>query len=338
MSLMIEAVERGMVPDFLVRYGIRKLIKQRKNEIRDNYKFHREGILGELEKNPIAVHTDKANEQHYEVPSDFYHLVLGKNLKYSCALYEDGINDLDRAETKMLELYCERAQMKDGIDILELGCGWGSLTLFLAKKYPNSKITAISNSASQRESITNKASRLGLNNVEIITCDINNFKTEKQFDRIISIEMFEHMRNYKTLFSMMNGWLKDDGQVFIHIFCHKDATYFYETDGDDNWMGRYFFTGGIMPSFDLFERVQSSLTLKQKWKVNGINYQETSEQWFRNMDLKKKEIMPILEKTYGKSDAQRWFIRWKLFFAACAELFGYEAGQEWFVGHFLFKK
>ena len=338
MSLMIEAVEKGMVPEFLVRMGIRNFIKQRKEEIKMDYNFHRQGILEKLESTPIAVHTDKANEQHYEVPSEFFNLVLGKNLKYSCALYENGITDLNEAETKMLELYCERAKIVDGMEILELGCGWGSLTLFLASKFPNSKITAISNSRGQREFITQSATTRGLTNLEIITTDINDFSNNKQYDRIVSIEMFEHMRNYKSLFALMNGWLKDDGKVFIHIFCHHSATYFYETEGDDNWMGRYFFTGGIMPSFDLFERVQDSLKLKEKWKVSGLNYQETSEQWFRNMDIHKEKIMPILVKTYGQKDAKRWFIRWKLFFAACAELFGHQNGQEWFVGHFLFEK
>lgn len=338
MSLIIEATEKGMIPDSLVRMGIRKLIKQRKNEISQNFKFFREGIISELDDKPIAIFTDKANEQHYELPSEFYNLVLGKNLKYSSALFDNNISKLEEAEERMLELYCERAQMKDGIEILELGCGWGSLTLFLAKKYPNSKITAISNSNSQREFITQRAKELGLNNVHIITSDINFFKTDKQFDRIISIEMFEHMRNYKSLFGLVKSWLKDDGLVFIHIFCHRDATYFFETEGDDNWMGRYFFTGGIMPSFDLFERVQNELKLKEKWKVNGVHYQKTSEQWFKNMDLKKNQIIPVLANTYGNKEAVRWFNRWKMFFAACAELFGFENGDEWFVGHYLFQK
>lgn len=338
MSLMLNAVERGLIPDFLIRTGIRKLIRQRKIEIKKNYLYHREGILNQLESTAIAIHTDKANEQHYEVPSEFFTWVLGKNLKYSCALYEQGVQGLDQAENIMLELYCQRAQIKDGMDILELGCGWGSLTLYLAKKYPHSKITAISNSKGQKDFILNRCQQLAINNVEIITTDINYFKTSAQYDRIVSIEMFEHMRNYKGLFALMHSWLKSDGKVFIHIFCHRNATYFFETDGDHNWMGRYFFTGGIMPSFDLFERVQNSLTLKQKWKVNGINYQATSEQWFKNMDLNRREIMPILAKTYGAKEANRWFIRWKMFFAACAELFGHEQGEEWFVGHFLFEK
>ena len=339
MSIIFEAVEKGYVPDFVVRAGIRRLLKTRIKEIRQDHEFHRNGILQELERDSIAVHTDKANEQHYEVPSDFYRLVLGENLKYSCSLYEGAVENLDKAEKAMLELYCERAQMRDGIKILELGCGWGSLTLHLAKKYPNSKITAISNSNSQREYISAKAKEKGINNIEVITCDINNFVPHTEnFDRIISIEMFEHMRNYKTLFKKMSSWLADEGKVFIHVFCHKEATYFFETEGDDNWMGKHFFTGGLMPSFDLFERVQDSLKLKQKWKVSGANYQETSEDWFDNMNLRKEEIMPVLEKAYGKQNARRWFNRWKIFFAACAELFGHKNGNEWFVGHYLFEK
>lgn len=338
MSILMNAAERGFVPDSLIRVGIRKLIRQRYDEIYNNFNFHRDGILEELNKSVIAQDTDKANEQHYELPASFFNLVLGKNLKYSSALYEGSVKTLDEAEDAMLELYCERAQLKDGMDILELGCGWGSLTLFLAKKYPNSKITAISNSSSQREFIEGKAQERGIKNLQVLTQDMNTFSIDRQFDRIVSIEMFEHMRNYNVLFEKVSNWLKDDGKVFIHIFCHKSASYFFETEGDDNWMGKYFFTGGVMPSFDLFERVQDSLILDEKWKVNGKSYQETSEAWFNNMDKNEKEVMATLAKTYGRKNAKLWFERWKMFFAACAELFGHNDGEEWFVGHFRFTK
>lgn len=337
MSIMINAAENGRIPDFLIRVGIKQLIKQRKNEIHSNMNFYKNEMLNKLKDAPIAIHTDKANEQHYEVPSAFYQMSLGKNLKYSCSLFED-TEELDEAETKMLELYCQRAELKDGLDILELGCGWGSLTLFLAKKYPNSKITAISNSKTQREYILKQASFLGLRNINIITTDINLFSTSHQYDRIISIEMFEHIRNYDVIFNSMKNWLKDDGRVFIHIFCHKEATYFFETEGDDNWMGKFFFTGGTMPSFDLFENIQSSLKLKCKWQVNGTHYQKTSEAWLENTKKNKAEIIKTFESTYGKEEAEKWFYRWKIFFASCAELFGHDNGEEWFVGHYLFEK
>lgn len=338
MSFLMNAAERGYIPDPLIRVGIRKLIKQRQDEIYENFSFHRDGILGELNSSVIAQDTDKANEQHYELPAGFFELVLGKNLKYSSSLFERGVKTLDEAEEAMLELYCKRAQLEDGMDILELGCGWGSLTLYLAKKYPNSKVTAISNSSSQREFIESKAKSRGLSNLKILTQDMNTFSIDKQFDRIVSIEMFEHMRNYNVLFEKVASWLKDDGKVFIHIFCHKSASYFFETEGDDNWMGKYFFTGGVMPSFDLFERVQDSLSLEEKWKVNGKHYQETSEAWFKNMDKHEKALMNVLADTYGADDAKLWFERWKIFFASCAELFGHNNGDEWFVGHFLFNK
>jgi cyclopropane-fatty-acyl-phospholipid synthase len=337
MSFIINAIENGYVPDSLVRLGIKKLIKQREEEIKVNFDFHKNKILKIMQESPLAIETAKANEQHYEVPSEFYQLVLGKNLKYSCSLFENQAQNLDEAEDVMLNLYCERAQIVDGMKILELGCGWGSLTLHLARKYPNSQITAISNSHGQREYILGEAQKRNIKNIKIITTDINVFKNEEKFDRIISIEMFEHLRNYQEIFAKMKTWLNLDGKVFLHIFCHKEATYFFETEGDDNWMGKYFFTGGVMPSFDLFERIQDSLKLEKKWEVNGINYQDTSEEWFKNMDRRNEEIMTLFEKTYGKKEAKRWFNRWKMFFAACAELFGHKQGKEWFVGHFLFK-
>lgn len=337
MSILIDVVERGYVPDFAIRFGIRGLLKKRLQEIKENQTFHRNVILEELKEAPIAIETDAANAQHYELPSDFFYLALGKHLKYSSAFFDNEKTTLDAAEEKMLNLYCERAQLRDGLDILELGCGWGSLTLFLARKYPNSKITAISNSHGQRKHIEAVVESEGLKNVKIITTDINNFAINQKFDRIMSIEMFEHLRNYKEIFSKVASWLKDDGKVFIHIFCHSDATYYFETEGDDNWMGKYFFTGGIMPSFDLFERVQDSLSLIEKWNVNGKHYQKTSEEWFLNMERNKDSIMKIMAKTYGEKDAKRWFNRWKIFFASCAELFGHNDGQEWFVGHYLFE-
>ncbi|MFG1486310.1 SAM-dependent methyltransferase [Halobacteriovorax sp. RZ-2] len=338
MSILMSAAERGFIPDPLIRMGIRKLIKQRKDEINENLEFHKNGIIKEFNKSLIAEDVDKANEQHYELPPEFFKLVLGANLKYSSALFDDGIKTLDEAESAMLEKYCERAKIEDGMDILELGCGWGSLSLYLAKKFPNSKIIAISNSNGQREFIEDRIKERSLNNLEIKTCDINEFSIDRKFDRIVSIEMFEHMRNYNSLFSKVSSWLKDNGKLFIHIFCHKDASYFFETQGEDNWMGRYFFTGGVMPSFDLFEKVQDSFKLVEKWKVNGANYQETSEQWFQNMEKKRPEIMKVMAATYGEDQANIWFHRWKIFFASCAELFGHDKGEEWFVGHFLFEK
>lgn len=338
MSILMNAAERGYIPDSLIRFGIRKLIKQRKDEIEENIKFHREGIIDEFNKAVVAQDTDKANEQHYELPASFFELVLGKNLKYSSSLFKEGVKTLDEAEEEMLNLYCERGEFKDGMDILELGCGWGSLTLYLASRYPNSSVTAISNSASQREFIEERARERGIKNLRVLTQDMNIFDIDKKFDRIISIEMFEHMRNYNVLFERVASWLKDDGKVFIHVFCHKNASYFFETEGEDNWMGKYFFTGGVMPSFDLFERVQDSLKLQKKWKVNGKHYQETSEQWFNNMEKNERQLMGVLAKTYGKDNAKLWFERWKIFFASCAELFGYREGEEWFVGHFLFGK
>lgn len=337
MSLLMNLVEKGYAPDTVVRFGIRRLLKMRLKELEQHADRHKKSIIEELGSQPIAAHTKDANEQHYELPPEFFELVLGEHLKYSSALFEGGVDNLDDAEQRMLELYLQRADLKDDQEVLDLGCGWGSLSLYAAKKFPKSRITAVSNSGPQKDFIDKKAAELGLKNIKVITADMNDLQLDRQFDRITSIEMFEHMRNYQKLFEKVRSWIKADGKLFLHVFCHQDSTYYFETEGDHNWMGRYFFTGGIMPSYDLYEKVQDSFSLVEKWKVNGKNYQQTSEEWLGNMDANKEEILPILAETYGEDKVQLWFQRWRIFFAACAELFGYRGGDEWFVGHYLFK-
>lgn len=341
-SQAIKLIEKGLVPDNLVRTGIRKLCQQRleeeyaKDPEMQSQRYH--DFWQELKQSHIAIKTDEANEQHYELPTEFFRHCLGKRFKYSSAYWNSTTNNLDDAEDLMLDIYTQRGQFQDGQDILELGCGWGSLTLYLAEKYPNSKITAISNSKTQKVHIDVEASKLGLNNIEIITQDINEFLTDNKFDRVISIEMFEHVRNYQELFHKVNGWLKDDGKLFVHIFCHQYLMYPYEEEGEDNWMGRFFFSGGQMPAADTFLLFQGDLKLQQRWLVNGQHYEKTSNAWLENMDKNKHKIIPIFEECYGQDFAKVWFQRWRVFYMACAELFGYAEGSEWLVGHYLFNK
>lgn len=337
---LIALCERGFVPDHLTRFGIRRLCKQRlKDEYRGDWKAKQGNRLLELKQSAIAIETQAANDQHYEVPPPFFQACLGKRLKYSSCYYPTASSTLDQAEVAMLELYSERAELSDGTDILELGCGWGSLTLWMAEKYPNSRITAVSNSAPQREFIEAKCRTLGFGNVRVITCDVNKLELPgASFDRAISIEMFEHMRNYDTLLARVASWLKPAGKLFVHIFCHREVAYPFETDGDDNWMGRYFFTGGLMPAFDTFRHFNKDLTVKADWRVNGTHYQRTSNHWLENTDAKRHEILAVFKQTYGAEQSQIWFQRWRIFFMACAELFGYREGDEWLVGHYLFAK
>jgi cyclopropane-fatty-acyl-phospholipid synthase len=238
----------------------------------------------------------------------------------------------------MLELFCRRAGVEDGMDILELGCGWGSLTLWMAERYPKACITAVSNSRPQREFILGRCRERSLGNVTIITADMNHFTTDLRFDRILSVEMFEHMRNYELLQRRIASWMKPEAKLFVHIFCHREYAYAFEAEGPDNWMGRYFFTGGIMPSYDLLLCFQDALVIEDRWRLSGKHYQRTAEHWLCNMDRRRSEIMPVLEAAYGKKDAALWFQRWRIFFMACAELWGFRGGEEWLVAHYLFRK
>lgn len=286
----------------------------------------------------VAINTRDANEQHYELPPEFFVPIMGRHMKYSCCHYETGQESMDEAEAAMLAKTAERAQLQDGQDVLELGCGWGSLSLWMAEHYPNSRITAVSNSSLQRGFIEARAKERGLTNVQVLTRDMNDFQAEGQYDRVLSVEMFEHMRNYRELLRRVASWLKDDGKVFIHVFSHKDMPYYFEVKNDDDWMSKLFFTGGIMPSDDLFMHFQEDLTVEEHWTVDGRHYESTSNDWLKNMDRNKSDILSILADHYGQAEAQLWFQRWRIFFMACAELWGMHGGKEWVISHYRFKK
>ena len=335
-------VEGNLLPDWLIRAGVRHILRQRlREESAGGAEAQRARFLGfvdQLKSSPIAIRTDAANAQHYEVPADFFAIVLGRHLKYSCGYWPAGVRTLDESEQAMLALTAERAQIVNGQSILDLGCGWGSLSLYLAGRFPGCRITGVSNSRSQKEFIDARARSRGLANLEIITADMNTFEAVGRFDRIVSVEMFEHMRNYQKLLARVALWMKPDARLFVHIFAHKRFAYPYEVKGPEDWMARHFFTGGIMPSDDLLLQFQDDVRLANHWQLEGTHYQKTSQAWLANMDAHRAALEPVLARAYGENEVVRWWVRWRLFFIACAELWGFRRGQEWFVSHYLFRK
>ena len=341
-KLAIKFAELGILPDYLVRKGVRIFLNQRLKEIcisdPEQAAYIQKSFVKMMQSSEIAPLPAIANQQHYEVPTTFFKEVLGNNLKYSSCYWNEEVNNLDEAENLALSITCQHADLQNGMEVLELGCGWGSLTLWIASHYPNSKILGISNSASQRDYIISQAKKRNLNNIEIETVDMNKFETNKKYDRIVSVEMFEHMRNYQLLYKKIHSWLNQEGKFFKHIFCHRLTPYEFIIDDDSDWMSQYFFTAGIMPSDNLPYHFQEKLKLDNHWRWSGTHYQKTSNEWLYNMDSKKEIILPIIKDTYGEQNIRIWWNRWRIFFMACAELFGFDNGNQWWVSHYLFSK
>ncbi len=342
-SFATRLAESGRLPDNLLRLGIRRQCAQRLKDERKGGTAEvfarQQAWLEGLSSSDIAVETQAANRQHYELPPEFFQLCLGRQLKYSSCYWDEATTSLSMAEDHMLRLYGERAELGNGQRILELGCGWGSLTLWMAKQYPESRITAVSNSKMQREFIEARCRERAIFNVEVITADVNNLRLEDEsYDRVVSVEMFEHMRNYQELLSRIGGWLVPGGKLFVHIFCHRELLYLFEAKGEGNWMGRHFFTGGLMPSADTLLNFQDKISIEQRWLLSGTHYEKTANAWLQNQDNNREQVMRVLQGVYGMADAAVWYQRWRMFWMACAELFGYDNGNEWMVAHYRFKR
>jgi len=340
MAVMTRATERGLVPDPLSRGGIRNLLTQRLASLPagvQELSAYTRDLVAAMDASPVALCTEEANAQHYEVPADYFATVLGPNRKYSCCYWGAETRDLAAAEAAALAITCRRAGIADGQRILELGCGWGSLSLWMASHYPGARITAVPNSTSQKQWIDSQARQRGLVNLEVVTADMNHFDCHGGYDRVVSVEMFEHMRNWRQLTARVAGWLRGGGKLFIHVFCHRSTPYFFETGDPNDWMSRHFFSGGLMPSADLPLRFQDQLVLEDQWLWSGEHYAKTLAAWLANHDRDKDQVMALFRDVYG-DHAQLWFVRWRLFYLACEELFRFNGGNEWFVGHYLFAR
>ena len=339
--LLYDLLATGIVPESFIRLGINFLSTQKLAQYRlDDLQLRLERMSSfaeELRKQPIAIATDLANQQHYELPPQFFQNILGPQMKYSCCLWQTA-TDLVGAENDMLELTCERAEIVDGQKILDLGCGWGSFSLFAAKRFSSAKITAVSNSRLQGEFIKRRALALGLKNLKVITADINDYQTDECFDRVVSVEMFEHAKNYERLLANIASWLTYDGKLFVHIFAHTIHQYHFDSNDRGDWLTKYFFTGGTMPSDKLLFYFQKDMCIERHWCLNGRHYQKTAEAWLQNMQCNKNALMQVIADVYGEKQTKRWWIYWRLFFLACAQTFGFKSGKEWIVSHYLFNK
>jgi cyclopropane-fatty-acyl-phospholipid synthase len=328
-----------VAPDALIRRAVRRRLGRHlaglEHEAAGDPAGQVRRVADDLRRQPIVVHADAANRQHYEVPARFFAEFLGPRMKYSSCLWPDGVTDIAAAEEAMLALTSERAGLANGMDVMDLGCGWGSLALYVAEHYPGSRVLAVSNSRSQGEHIAREAARRGLHNVEHRVANVADLEPGRQFDRIVSVEMLEHVRNYELAFRRVRGWLTPNGRLFAHVFSHRRFAYTF-AEGADDWMGRTFFTGGTMPAHDLFDEFGEDLVIADRWHMDGTHYARTLETWLARLDRNRERIRPILADTYGPGEARRWWVNWRLFLIATAEAFAFDAGRQWGVSHYLF--
>lgn len=350
-----QIVDRGLLGDVALRRVMRRMLRRRHRSITgggaEQRMARKRALIARLRESDVAIDTDAANEQHYEVPTELFERMLGPRLKYSCALWDEGTDDLAAAEDAMLELTCQRAELADGLDVLELGCGWGSLTLWMAERFPRSRITAVSNSSTQRAFIVERARELGLDNVTVVTCDVNDLGRDddrlaslggvpvvgpERFDRVVSVEMFEHVRNHTELTSRIATWLRPGGKLFVHVFAHRSDPYPFEAGGSGDWMARHFFAGGLMPSDDLLLHTVTDLSVEDHWVVSGRHYARTLRAWLDRLDAQRGPVTEVLAGTYGSAEARAWFNRWRVFDLACEELFAFDRGDTWHVSHYRF--
>lgn len=328
----IHALQDQPMPDFVTRPAICMLVSNARKRLNASSASEAD-FARAMSERPVAERADAANAQHYELPPEFFRLILGPRLKYSSCLYRTGFESLGEAEEIALGETCVHADVRDGQAILELGCGWGSLSLWMAERMPNARIVAVSNSASQRSHIEAQAARRRLTNLTVITADMNDFAIDDRFDRIVSVEMFEHMANWRALLTRAKAWLKPDGRMFLHVFTHRSTPYRFDAGDRSDFIAQHFFTGGIMPSHGLIRCFPDLFEVEHEWRWSGDNYRRTAEQWLANFDAADPAIDAILREVYGR-DAGRWRHRWRLFFLATAGLFGDSGGEEWAVSHY----